>query len=168
MKKENLNISIIVAIGKDYSIGKNNDLLWRISEDLKRFKKYTTGNVVIMGRKTFESLPKGALPNRENIVITKDKDLKYDNCTMAYSIEEAIEKMNTEKENFIIGGATIYKTFLPYANKLYLTKVEASFPDADTYFPEIKTNDWEEIETEFVDAGERNEFAHTFVLLKRK
>jgi len=97
--------SIIVAVAENNAIGKNNDLIWHISEDLKRFKKLTTAHSIIMGRKTFESLPNGALPNRENIVLTRDKHLHFDKCTMFYSIDEVIEKYaHTQEEVFVIGG----------------------------------------------------------------
>ena len=139
-------ISIIVAIAENYAIGLNNDLLWHISDDLKRFKKLTTGNVIVMGKRTYHSLPKGALPNRENMVITDQASEVIDGCTMAYSIEDSIEKMSSEKENFIIGGGMVYKQFLPIANKLYLTRVHESF-EADTFFPEINFDEWKVIET---------------------
>lgn len=160
-------ISILVAIAENYAIGKNNDLLWHISDDLKRFKKLTTGNVIVMGKRTFLSLPKGALPNRENIVITTKPNKQAAGCTMASSIEDAIEKMSFEKENFIIGGGMVYKQFLPLVNKLYVTKVHASF-EADTFFPEINFEEWETLETEIVEKGGKNEFAHTYMVLKRK
>lgn len=164
MKKQ---ISIIVAIAENYAIGLNNDLLWHISDDLKRFKKLTTGNVIVMGKRTFHSLPKGALPNRENMVITDQPDELIEGCTMAYSIDDAIEKMSSEKENFIIGGGMVYKQFLPLANKLYLTRVHANF-EADTFFPEINFDEWKTLETEKVEAGGKNEFGHTYMVLERK
>ncbi|MEA3443148.1 MAG: dihydrofolate reductase [Bacteroidota bacterium] len=159
-------ISIIVAIAENYAIGLNNDLLWHISDDLKRFKKLTTENVIVMGKRTFHSLPKGALPNRENMVITDQPGEIIEGCTMAYSIEDAIEKMSSEKENFIIGGGMVYKQFLPLAQKLYLTRVHASF-DADTFFPEINFDEWETLEKQEVEAGGKNEFAHTYMVLRR-
>lgn len=161
------NISIIVAIAKNNAIGKNNDLLWHISDDLKRFKKYTTGNVIIMGRNTFLSLPKGALPNRENIVITDNKADKFDNTIIANSINEAIEKASNGKENFIIGGGMVYKQFLPLANKLYLTTIDKDF-EADIFFPEINFDEWEKQESEFIEANKKNEFDHTFTIYNRK
>ena len=154
-------ISIIVAIGKNNEIGYKNNLLWRISDDLKRFKKLTTGNTVIMGRKTFESLPKGALPNRDNIVITRNQNLKFENCIMAYSIEDAIEKADKTKEIFIIGGEQIYKSAFALTDKLYLTKIDESFT-ADAFFPEINYSDWQVINKEFIEKSDKNQFAHTF------
>ena len=162
MKKE---INIIVAIAKNNAIGKDNDLLWRISDDLKRFKKYTTNNSIIMGKNTFLSLPKGALPNRQNIVITDDKNDKFENVDIVYSIDEAIE--TATKDIFIIGGGMVYKTFLPLADRLYLTRVDKDF-DGDVFFPEINYSEWEEEYTEKISANEKNEFEHTFSILKRK
>jgi len=136
-----MSFTIIVAIAKNNAIGKDNDLLWHISGDLKRFKNITTGKTVIMGRRTFFSLPNGALPNRRNIVIT---DCPEDCCPGAEkvnSIEEAISKCNSSEENFIIGGATIYKQFLPIADKIYLTLVHRDY-EADVFFPEIDYNEW--------------------------
>lgn len=160
-------ISIIVAIGRNNEIGYKNDLLWRISDDLKRFKRFTTDNTVIMGRKTFESLPKGALPNRINIVITRDNSLQYENCIMANSVEDAIVKSDKSKEIFIIGGEQIYKLAFPFCSKLYLTKIDENF-EADAFFPEINYDKWEIINSENLDKTEKNQFAHKFLEMKRK
>jgi dihydrofolate reductase len=150
-----MSFSIIVAIAKNRAIGRNNDLLWYISEDLKRFKRITTGHTIIMGRNTFKSLPKGPLPNRKNIVITDnpedcslpemypDKD-----CMMLDSIEKAMEACNPREENFVIGGGSIYKQFLPYANRLYLTLIHEDVTDADVFFPDFDPETWTEIERE--------------------
>lgn len=137
-------IAIIVAIAENYAIGKNNDLLWHISDDLKRFKKLTSGNPVIMGKKTYFSLPLRPLPNRKNIVITDVPGEIIDSCTMAYSIDDAVAQMDADKPNFIIGGGSIYAQFLPLANKLYLTRVHQSF-DADVFFPKIDFDEWEKV-----------------------
>ena len=126
-------ISIIAAVGKNLELGKNNDLIWHFKEDMKFFKETTTGHPVIMGRKTFESLPK-ALPNRRNIVITKNTDFVAQNAETVSSLEEAMSLCENE-EAFIIGGGQIYKEFLPYADKLYLTEIEDECSDADTFFP---------------------------------
>ncbi len=161
------DISIIVAIAENNAIGLNNDLLWHISDDLKRFKKLTTGNVIIMGKRTYESLPKGALPNRVNMVITDNKDERIEGCVMAYSLDEAIALMDETKENFIIGGGMVYKQFLPIANKLYLTTVHKEF-EADTFFPAINREEWKVQEEEFVAANDKNDFDHTYEVLVRK
>ncbi len=138
-----MTVSIIVAIAKNNAIGKNNDLLWYISEDLKRFKRLTIGHTVIMGKNTYLSLPKGALPDRTNIVITDDKNDHFEGCIMAYSIKDALKKCKPgEDECFIIGGGMIYRQFMPIANKLYLTKVHKSYK-ADIYYPEIDYSKWE-------------------------
>lgn len=160
------NISIIVAVGKNNEIGYENDLLWRISDDLRRFKNFTTNNTVVMGRKTFESLPKGALPNRTNIVITRNADLQYANCIMASSVEDAIEKADKSKEIFIIGGEEIYKLAYPLCNKLYLTKVNEEFK-ADAFFPEIDYEDWKIVNSENIEETEKNQFAHSFFELNK-
>ena len=135
-------ISIIVAVAKNGAIGKNNDLLWHISDDLKRFKAITSEHTVVMGTKTYESLPFKPLPKRENIVITRNKDLHFEGCTMANSVEEIVTKYaSSEEEVFVIGGANIYEQFLPYANKLYITWVYEDF-DGDVFFPSIDESIW--------------------------
>lgn len=160
----NKNISIIVAIANNNAIGKDNDLLWHISEDLKHFKTLTTGKTIIMGRKTFESLPFKPLPNRTHIIISRNQTFDYPNCTTVESIEEAISHIKSEEEHFIIGGAEIYKQLLPYANKMYITKVYANF-EADTYFPQFNENEWE-ITSE--KKSRNQEFEYSFINYKRK
>ncbi len=155
------NISIIVAIAKNRAIGKDNRLLWHLSDDLKRFKKLTTGHTLIMGRNTFLSLPNGALPNRRHIVITDQTDEAFDGCEMARSIEEAIELAGKDEECFVIGGGMVYAQFLPIAGKLYLTQVLESF-EADTFFPEIDFSQWKALVTEEVESGERNQYKHSY------
>ncbi len=160
------NISIIVAIAQNFAIGKDNDLLFHLPNDLKRFKQITTGHPVIMGRNTLLSLPKGALPNRRNIVITDNPEEKFERCEMVFSIDEAIEAVKDEKESFIIGGGMIYRQFYPIAGKLYLTLVHRDF-DADVWFPEIDYSDWEEISREDL-TDEKNNFNYSYLNLKRK
>ena len=155
------NISIIVAIAENRAIGKDNKLLWHISEDLKRFKQLTTGHTLIMGRNTFLSLPNGPLKNRRHIVISDMPEEAFDGCEMARSIEEAINMAGSSDECFVIGGGMVYAQFLPMAGKLYLTQVHHSF-DADTFFPEIDFTRWKSISSERIEAGEKNEFAHTY------
>jgi len=156
-------ISIIVAIAQNHAIGKDNQLLWHIPADLKRFKKLTTGHTIVMGKRTFYSLPIRPLPNRRSIVITDIAGEEIEGCTMAYSIAEAIEMMDEEKENFIIGGGSVYKQFLPLADQLYLTIVQKDF-EADTFL-EIDLQDWETIERE--DHPEQ-ELPYYYINLKRK
>lgn len=160
------NISIIVAIAQNFAIGKNNDLLFHLPNDLKRFRQITTGYPVIMGRNTLLSLPKGALPNRRNIVITDNPEEKFDRCEMVFSVEEAVEAVKNEKEAFIIGGGMIYRQFYPLAGKLYLTLVHRDF-DADVYFPEIDYSEWEELFRED-HSDEKNAFDYSYLNLKRK
>lgn len=132
-------ISIIAAIGKNRELGKDNKLLWHIPEDMKRFKDLTTGQVVIMGRKTFESLPQKfrPLPNRINIVVTRNNNWKTTGCHTVNSIEEAVIKAKEfNKKIFIIGGASIYEQGIKFADRLYLTLVNKEYPDADAFFPD--------------------------------
>lgn len=163
-----MSISIIVAVAKNNAIGKDNQLLWHLSEDLKRFKKLTTGHTIVMGKNTYYSLPRRPLPNRTHIVLTDIADEQVDDCVMAYSLEDAIEKMNPAEENFIIGGASIYKQFLQHADKLYITWVHESF-DADTFFPVLNENEWQvESKEDFPDPDEKNPFPYSYVIYSRK
>ncbi len=146
-------VSLIVAISLNNAIGRNNQLLWHISEDLKYFKKVTSGHTIIMGRKTWESLGR-PLPNRRNIVISRSQKA-IEGAEVFPSIEDALAACNTEGEVFIIGGGEIYKQTLPIANRLYLTIVAQMIDDADTFFPVIDFTQWNELEHESVDYGER-------------
>ncbi len=160
------NISIIVAIAENFAIGKNNELLFYLPNDLKRFKEITSGHTIIMGRNTLLSLPKWPLPNRRHIVITDNKEDVFPGCETVFSIAEAIAKVKSEEEAFVIGGGMIYKQFYPMAGKLYLTLVHKSF-NADVYFPEIDFSEWdEEAREEFYD--EKNDFKYSYLNLKRK
>jgi dihydrofolate reductase len=160
------NISIIVATDLQLGIGKDNQLLWKIQDDLKRFKKLTTGNVVLMGRKTFESLPKGALPDRENIVLSHQK-LSLEGAVSVQSIDEALLALSDSKENFIIGGGEIYTLFFPFARTIYLTQVQHHF-EADTFFPAFSKEEWETESTEFIPESDKNQYSHYFQILRRK
>ncbi|MCH5189594.1 MAG: dihydrofolate reductase [Oscillospiraceae bacterium] len=133
-------ISMIAAIGKNRELGKNNDLIWHFKEDMKFFRETTTGNTVVMGRKTFESLPH-ALPNRRNIVITQNKNYVADGAETAGSIDEALEMAKNDNV-FIIGGGKIYSEFLEFADKLYLTEIDDECEDADTFFPYFNKEDY--------------------------
>ena len=136
------DLHLIVAIGEDGSIGKGGDLIWKISEDLKRFKTLTTGHPVIMGRKTWESLPKKPLPGRRNIIVSRKKDLRAEGAEVVNSIEEALQAIEDET-SFVIGGSEIYKSFLPKATVLDLTHIRASCGDADAFLQLDLSNDWE-------------------------
>ena len=137
-----MTISIIAAVAENNVIGKDNDLIWHISEDLKRFKRLTSGHVIIMGRKTYDSLPFKPLPNRKNIVISNRKHIEFPGAVVVNSFEDALKECEGEDEVFICGGATIYNYFINIADKLYLTKVHKKF-EGDTFFPEIEYDKWE-------------------------
>lgn len=142
-----MKISVIVAMAINRAIGFENHLLWHIPEDLRHFKALTLGHAVIMGRKTFESLPCGALPQRRNIVISATK--RYlDGCEVYPSVEKAIEACEDEPEVFVIGGESVYRQFLPMADRIYLTLVECRPNKADSFFPEIDMAKWQEIKKE--------------------
>jgi dihydrofolate reductase len=159
-------LSIIVAIAQNNAIGKNNDLLWHIPEDMKRFKKITSGHTVIMGKRTFESLPKRPLPNRRNIVITDIPSEVINGCVMAYSIEEAIQLADAENENFIIGGGSVYRQFMPFCQKLYITQVKKDF-DADIFFPKIEEQEWKKIKTETPENSENLGFNYVYEIYEK-
>lgn len=160
-------ISIIVAVSEDWGIGKDNELLWNISEDLKRFKRLTMGNTIIMGKKTWESLPKRPLPGRKNIVLTDDPKECIDCSVTAYSIEDALRKCDKNEEIFIIGGGSIYRQFMPLADRLYITHVHKKAP-ADIYFPEIDMNIWKVVEKEEFPASEMVAIPYTYIIYERK
>jgi dihydrofolate reductase len=160
-----MTISIIVAVAENQVIGYNNQLLWRLKEDLQRFKGLTMGHHIIMGRKTYESVGR-PLPGRTNVIITRNKDFKADGCLMVGSLDEAIKVANSDSEVFIIGGGEIYNQSLPIADKIYLTRVHASFP-GDTFFPELDLTEWV---TESITKGKPvndNELGYTFIDLVR-
>lgn len=159
--------SIIVAIADNNAIGKNNKLLWHIPDDLKRFKKITTGHYLIMGKNTYESLPVRPLPNRTSIVLSDIPGERIEGCIMAYSFEEAIEKCPDNETSFVIGGGMVYRQFLPIASRLYITRVHKSF-DADTFFPEVDFNEWELIENEEHEPDGNHDFSYTYTVYKRK
>jgi dihydrofolate reductase len=141
------NISIIVAIAENFAIGKNNELLFHLPGDLKRFKLITMGHPVIMGRNTLLSLPRWPLPGRRNIIITDKEEDDFTGCEILHSVEEAIQLVKNEPEAFVIGGGSVYRQFYPIANILYLTLVHRSF-EADTWFPEINYSDWKALSQE--------------------
>lgn len=160
-------LSIIVAVAKNNVIGKDNKLIWHLPEDLKRFKKLTTGHTIIMGRKTFESLGR-VLPNRKHIVLCNDANLTIEdeNVEVIDDIKLLESYINSEEENFVIGGATIYKLLMPYANKMYITKINEEF-EGDVYFPEIK-EEWKIIEQQKGVKNEENPFDYEYVTYIRK
>jgi dihydrofolate reductase len=157
--------SIIVAVGKNQGIGYKNKLIWELPDDMNFFKLKTLNNVVIMGRNTYLSLPKGALLNRKNIVITTKK-ISYPNCIMANSIEDAINKSDSIKENFIIGGSSIYKQFLPIVDNIYYTEVN-DYPICDTWFPKIN-DEWLLVNEKFHDIDKKHNFSFNIKKYKKK
>lgn len=160
-----MTVSIIVAIGENNAIGKNNQLLWHMPADLKYFKRITSGRPIIMGRKTFESVGK-PLPNRRNIVVTR-QDIKIEGCEVVKSIDEGIALCKGEDEVFIGGGAEIYRLAMDKTDRIYLTIIHQSF-DADTFFPGIDFSQWVETAHEDHEPDEKNKFAYSFVTLERK
>ncbi|WND02825.1 dihydrofolate reductase [Temperatibacter marinus] len=139
-----MKISVIVAADSNWAIGGNNELLWHISEDLKRFKAITLGKPIVMGRKTFESIGR-PLPGRENVVITRNNQWQHKGVTVVSSLEAAYAHLFKQDEIMIIGGGEIYKQALTKAHRLYLTKVDLSVDNADTWFPEVDAGDWSEV-----------------------
>ncbi len=160
-------ISIIVAVSEDLGIGKNNELLWHLPDDLRRFKKLTFGKTVIMGKRTWESLPKKPLSGRKNVVITDIPHESFDNAVTAYSIEDALAKCEKGEEIFIIGGGSIYNQFMPLADRLYITHVHKKTP-ADVYFPKIDSRIWKVIDKEEYKAGSNNEIPYTYLIYERR
>jgi dihydrofolate reductase len=160
-----MTVSIVVAIGENNAIGKDNELLWYLPTDLKHFKTITKGHTVIMGRKTFDSIGK-PLPYRRNIVITRARDLKIEGAEVVNTIDEALALCAGEKEVFIVGGAEIYKLAMEKTDRIYLTTVHQSY-EADAYFPEINHNLWKETASERYEPDEVNNVAFTFSTLER-
>ncbi|MDP3354200.1 MAG: dihydrofolate reductase [Flavobacteriaceae bacterium] len=159
-------ITIIAAIDSNYGIGKNNQLIWHLPADLKRFKSKTTGHHIIMGRNTFESLGK-ALPNRTTIVISRNNNFQIpDGCILVDTLNKAIEIASTDDSPFIIGGAEIYKEAMPIAEKLEITHVHHAF-EADAFFPEIDSTIWKEVSREDFKADEKNKYDYSFMTFVR-
>ena len=167
MKSPDKRISMIVAMDERHAIGKKGDLLCHLPNDLKHFKQKTTGHTILMGRKTYASLPKGALPNRTNMVITSDKADRYPGCIVVRTIEEAMKQVPDTEALFIAGGEQLYRATLPLADTLYITRIHHTFPDADTFFPVIDLNEWVLKEKEDHPADERHPYAYTFLTYRR-
>lgn len=164
--QNNQEKTIIVALDRNNAIGNKQGLLFHLSGDLRRFKALTTGNTIIMGRKTFESLPKGALPNRRNIVVSRNPGFLAAGAEVAPSIEAALALAEGDSKVFFIGGGQIYKAALPLADTLELTLIDAAAPDADTYFPEIDMTRWQKVAES--DPETESNPTYRFVTLKRK
>lgn len=162
-------ISIIAAVAENGAIGRENRLLWHLPTDMKRFKTLTTGHTVVMGRRTFESLPKGALPNRKNVVLTSRKADAFPGCIVCGSMDEALRVCEKDEgEVFIIGGATIYREAMDIADKMYLTRVHAVAEDANAFFPEVNPDEWEERERQEFPSDDRHAYPFTFLTYQRR
>ncbi|ALK94083.1 dihydrofolate reductase [Francisella tularensis subsp. holarctica FSC022] len=161
-------ISLIVAYDKNFGIGKENTLAWKLSEDLKNFKKITENNYIVMGRKTFESIGR-PLPNRKNIILTRNKDYKQDKCLIINSTQDILNFAESKPhyEIFIIGGAQIYKEFLKYADRLYITEVDAEMTDLDAFFPQWDKSKYKRIGHKQFKKNDKNEFDFTFSVFEK-
>lgn len=161
-------VSIVAAVADNYAIGKQNKLLWHLPADMKFFKELTSGHAVIMGKRTFESLPHGPLPNRKNIVL---RSILSDGVTEGYfeadSLEDALELAENESRIFIIGGSTVYRHCLDKVDSMYITWVHAEF-NADAFFPEIDFSQWEEVSRTDCQADEKNPYDYSFVKYRKK
>ena len=161
-------ISIIVARAQNGAIGYKGDLIYHLSADLRRFKELTTGHTVIMGRKTFQSLPKGALPNRRNIVLTRQQDASFPGTEVYSSIDEALSHCSQEEKVYIMGGAQVYSQALSMADELEITLVHDSPAQADTFFPEFGSDEsWHLINREDHDPDEKNPYPYSFLTYRR-
>ncbi len=159
-------LSIIVAVGENNVIGKDNQLIWHLPRDMKHFKETTTGHYIIMGRKTFESNGR-PLPNRTNVILTRDKGYNAEGCIVVHSLEEAINLAKDDPEPFIIGGGVIYEIAMPLVDRIYLTQIHHKFI-GDTFFPEINMDEWIEVEKRAFEPDEKNKYPFTISTLDRK
>jgi len=159
-------LSIIVAVGNNGVIGKDNTLIWHLPGDLQYFKNLTMGKPIIMGRKTFESIGK-PLPGRTSVIVTHNKNYKAEGCIIAHTLEDALKKIDTKcEEAFIIGGAEIYKQSLPIADKIYMTRVYEDF-EGDTFFPSINSSTWQLITKTPMPVDEKNKYPYGFLIFKK-
>jgi len=162
-------ISLIVAIAHDNVIGRSNDLPWYLAADLKHFKEMTTGHAVVMGRKTYESIAARLgkpLPDRHNIIVTRDEELTVPGATVVHSLEMAFDE-HEDNELFVIGGAEIYAQSMPHADRLYVTEIDADIKGGDTFFPLIDPQEWREVSRETHAKDDRNEYDYAFVTYER-
>ncbi|MBU9712994.1 dihydrofolate reductase [Evansella tamaricis] len=167
-------IFMIAAVGEGMVIGKDGDMPWHLPNDLKYFKRTTSGHPVLMGKRTFESIGK-ALPNRRNIILTRDKSFSAEDIEVVNSLDEVKEllelnnsRTDGKKEQFfVIGGATLYNQLIGIADRLYITKIHAHF-EGDTYFPEINEEEWKVVSSEKGEVDEKNPYRHTFVVYERR
>lgn len=167
-EKKKTELTIIVAAGENDAIGKDNQLIWHLSDDLKRFKKLTSGHHILMGRKTFESFPK-PLPNRTHVVITRQENYQVpDGVIVVNSLEDAIDASKSDTQPFIIGGGEIYAQALSLVDKIELTRVHHSFSDADTFFPKIDSSLWQEVSKEYHEKDDDHDYAFSFLTYTRR
>ncbi|MFV8280170.1 dihydrofolate reductase [Christiangramia marina] len=159
-------ITIIAAAAENNALGKDNDLVWHLPDDFKRFKRLTSGHHIIMGRKTFESFPK-LLPDRTHVIITRKEDYSPENTIVVHSMEEALKVSKLDDEAFIIGGGEIYKMGMEHADRIELTRVHGEF-EADTHFPEIDKSEWEIVKDQFHDKDEKHDYSFTYLTYERK
>ncbi|RCS40781.1 dihydrofolate reductase [Bremerella cremea] len=161
-----MRISLIVAASQDWVIGREGDMPWRLSHDLKRFKSLTMGHPMIMGRKTYESIGR-LLPGRTTIIVTRDPNYAVEGAVIAHNVADAIAACHAADEAFVVGGAEIYQALLPKVTRLYLTKVQALIPDGDTHFPVLNFAEWELESSEEIPADEKNQYATSFEVWDR-
>ncbi|MGB1449680.1 MAG: dihydrofolate reductase [Flavobacteriaceae bacterium] len=159
-------LTMIAAAAANNALGKDNDLIWHISDDLKRFKRLTSGHAIIMGRKTFESMPK-ALPNRTNIILTTKTDYQPEGAIVVNSVEAALALVKNDPQPFIIGGGEIYRLFMSYCDRIELTRVHHDF-EADVFFPELDETMWREVAREDIAATAEQPYDYSFITLEKK
>ena len=159
-------LTLIAAAGENNELGKNNDLVWHLPDDFKRFKNITSGHHIIMGRKTFDSFPQ-PLPNRTHVVITRQENYKKPGIIVVHSLERAIELTKDDPQAFVIGGGEIYKMALDAAHRIELTRVHGKF-EADTFFPEIDESQWKIVSEEYHEKDEKHNYAFTYLTYERK
>ena len=160
-------ISIIVCIAQNSAIGFENKLLYWLPNDLKRFKQLTTGHTIIMGRRTFESFPKGALPNRRNVVLSRQADAHFEGADHYCTLEEALASCRPDEEIYIIGGSTVYQQAMPLADRLIVTHVEDTPLETDAFFPPIDPTVWREVSRDSHSTDEKHHFPYSFVDYER-
>ncbi len=161
-----MKVSLIVAMDKNRVIGRENDIPWRIPNDWEYVKNTTKGHPIILGRKNLESIGR-ALPHRRNIILTRDKDCSFESCEIVHSLKEVFELCKDEEEIFIFGGEQIYNIFLPYVEKMYITKIHHEFV-GDTFFPEVNMDEWKEVSVEKGVRNEENPYTYYFNIYERK
>lgn len=163
---EKQTLTMIAAAAKNNALGKDNDLIWHISEDLKRFKRLTSGHAIIMGRKTFESMPK-ALPNRTNIILTKKEDYQPEGALVVHTVKAALALVKEDIQPFIIGGGEIYRLFMENCDRIELTRVHHDF-EADVFFPSIDTDKWTIVAQEDISATDNQPYNYSYLTYEKK